>query len=210
MLVGDTHGSPGFDWADLYAQEEGHPYIIQVGDFYAYDVDPVTSTTFIPGNHEDWKRIALGNYPGPVSMYDAGETLTLDGWTFGFVGRIQKTRWHLENYYRVGGNEMIWIEQDAEELAERLDGTDILITHDAPLKAEDTLYQVNKMVEPDLHVHGHMHRYMRQDIGDCPVIGLPPCDLVHFPGRHEWGTALFDTTEGVFSPNKLDEADVEL
>jgi len=182
LVAGDFHGPEGLRLADQMAQARGFDVILQVGDFWAYDVPVETPTRFICGNHEKWTVVRDRNFGPKIELLEDYETYEFGDLTFGSLGRIQDSVEHRRMIARgwdIGQPPHMWIDGDPEDAA-NLVGSDVLVFHDQPhfeRDGEDFLCHIVREVEPTLVLHGHMHRYdVSGPIPGTTVVSLPPCD----------------------------------
>lgn len=210
-ILADFHGKSGtVHTANRWAAKHDCEVIIQAGDFYCYQEESQRPLYWIAGNHEDWSVIGRhlnDQYELGDNQYHVPDWTTqyFDEVCFGFVGRIQKTNWHLNNREMLGGykrtqhpltgniaydkskpEDRIWIDEDLNN-ADAIQEADVLVFHDKPRfdladvgteEGESFLCDVVREVEPELVVHGHWHEYsqMEPPVAPCPVIGLPAAD----------------------------------
>lgn len=182
LVAGDFHGPAGLRHADKMAQARGCDMILQVGDFWAYKQHVETPTRFVRGNHEKWRSIRDRSFREGIELLEDYATYEFGGLTFGCLGGIQDSVKHRELMHRgwhLGEPPHIWIEDDPKGVA-NLEGSDVLVFHDQPhfeRADEDDLCEIVRRVEPELVLHGHMHRWdVTEPIPGSTVVSLPPCD----------------------------------
>jgi len=201
LVFGDPHGD--FDSLNRIMRNEQSDLNLCVGDLVDKNFEYQTldfPLKTIPGNHEDWDTVfhckegktRIGN----LEFIFPGKTYETKGISFSGMGGNFSPKYFLYKrselpYPKSKGKRngkadkrRHFVREEVEECKKKSKGVDIFLTHEAPsffkksLKYDDygcgdIIDDLIRVVEPQIHVFGHHHRFALGSVDNVVSIGLP-------------------------------------
>jgi Icc-related predicted phosphoesterase len=207
LIVGDCHGYEGMLAANDLALDLDCDAVVQLGDCWRVEMSMDVPFHVIPGNHEQWRLWAEGEFGEKVIAHTDYTTFELGGRKFGVIGRIDdmpSIRQLMTGGLNLGEPDKIFFARlEGQQVRDALGESDVLLFHDAPFPfvlghrpvpnnpdwitagprhpeiiGSPYLNEVVRAVHPTYAFHGHMHLLDIRYIGPTRVYGLPPIDPV--------------------------------